>query len=1028
MLLSTSGNLQRANIFVVVKKRILPITRVLLLIVCLSYMFVGACNSQVLPFKNYTMKDGLISNNIESIFQDSRGYLWIGTFTGISVYDGYSFKNYSSLDGLPDGSVRCFCESRDRPGFLWIGTTWDGVYHYDGKTFRKAPNDSNYSGAVYSMIEDHEGALWCATSAGLLVIQNDHLTEIKLIDGSGVPFSVIELNDSTIIVGTEYKLLRYIRRSGRLTELDIGYEADPKLDRLLLLAKENDSTFWVTANSGIVVRYCNGLARLVHSFPYDIATFIQIDSNNNIWTGWDAGGLNRFRLDDMHSTLMNFGIENGLPENSVWAMTVDRENNLWFGTRSNGLVKLSQQYIIRFPFDKWAMKINDRSVAVDSSKHFWIATSYGLREVWRNSDGIWENYLHSVSHIPLIQDIVAIQYDSTNILWLLYRNKILEGYRVSSANNRAARLSIVRKLNLHGICRGGPPVELFVDKHNYLWCAANGEGVAVLDLSKENPVVKFFLPKENGEQYRSVGSICEDDSGHILLGTTFYGIVKLEGDIQSGYRYHSITTADGLASDQVVCILRDSKGRIWTGSDGNGATMIDKQTFRKFSRKDGLPSNTVYTIREDDVGNIWLGTRSGPAYVSPQDGWKVHVIHEMLGEIIPSIAIGPDNLIGIQTDLSFSILDMNVPRHPSSPPPIYLTDFDVDGEHIEIDDAHEFSHTSKYFMIGFLGISLRHESQLMYQYKLENIDADWREPTAERRIILAAPKAGEYKFMVRAVTPDGITSTMPAILRFTIHPPFYQQWWFVGSIFILLVVSTYGVLRRRIWIVRRERQAQQEFSRQLIDSQEQERKRIAAELHDSIGQELLIIKNRAMLGIETCPEEHPAKKELETISDISSQTIGEIREISYNLRPYQLDRLGLTKAVASLVTRTEQSFKIRISADVTVIDNLLPKEQEINIYRIVQEGLSNVVKHADASHVRLNIQKDDASVSIRIEDDGKGFDTKKTSSQSTGHEGFGLRGIGERVRILGGTFSIQSNPGRGTVLSISIPYKREKHG
>jgi signal transduction histidine kinase len=225
-----------------------------------------------------------------------------------------------------------------------------------------------------------------------------------------------------------------------------------------------------------------------------------------------------------------------------------------------------------------------------------------------------------------------------------------------------------------------------------------------------------------------------------------------------------------------------------------------------------------------------------------------------------------------------------------------------------------------------------------------------------------------------------------------------------------------------------ERKAQQDFARRLIDSQEQERKRIAAELHDSIGQNLLIIKNRAVLGSESCPSESPAQKELETISILSSEAIDEVRAISYNLHPYQLDRLGLTKAIQSIINRIEGSTKAQIQIDIAPIDNHFKKDAEIHIYRVVQEGMSNAVKHADASMIRLTIHKEPDKIRISIEDDGKGFDVNTLAIAVPMSGGFGLKGLSERVRILAGTFSIESSPNKGTKLFISLPFDGVHNG
>ena len=219
----------------------------------------------------------------------------------------------------------------------------------------------------------------------------------------------------------------------------------------------------------------------------------------------------------------------------------------------------------------------------------------------------------------------------------------------------------------------------------------------------------------------------------------------------------------------------------------------------------------------------------------------------------------------------------------------------------------------------------------------------------------------------------------------------------------------------------REQQLQKDFSRRLIVSQEHERKRIAAELHDSVGQNLLVIKNRAYLAMESCPADNPASTQLKSISDVSMQSIDEVREISYNLHPYKLDRLGLTKAIQSIAERMNESTTMKFSSEIDPIDNLYAKDAEIHIYRIVQEGISNAARHAKPSNVLLKISKGISGIEILISDDGCGFDADEILQSTNEKQGFGLRGIAERVRICSGKLSIKSTPEHETTLSISIP-------
>ncbi len=256
-------------------------------------------------------------------------------------------------------------------------------------------------------------------------------------------------------------------------------------------------------------------------------------------------------------------------------------------------------------------------------------------------------------------------------------------------------------------------------------------------------------------------------------------------------------------------------------------------------------------------------------------------------------------------------------------------------------------------------------------------------------------------------------------------------WWtwrktatLVGMLLTILVVTLLWVhlLHRRL---ERQQAAQLAFSRRVLERLEDERRRIAVNLHDSLGQTLLVIKNHAILAIQRPPEEQGLRHRLDEISGATSQAIEEVRRITHGLRPYQLDRLGLTQALRASVSRASENSSILFASRVEAIDGLFDKDAEIHVYRIVQEAITNVVKHSAATEAAVVIKKRTTVVSLSIRDNGRGFNPEKPSSQP--HDlGYGLSGIAERVRILGGTLAIESRPGEGTSLTVEVPFPISK--
>jgi PAS domain S-box-containing protein len=216
----------------------------------------------------------------------------------------------------------------------------------------------------------------------------------------------------------------------------------------------------------------------------------------------------------------------------------------------------------------------------------------------------------------------------------------------------------------------------------------------------------------------------------------------------------------------------------------------------------------------------------------------------------------------------------------------------------------------------------------------------------------------------------------------------------------------------------------EKYARQLIASQEAERTRIAAELHDSLGQNLLLIKNRAQMELAKLKPDDYLHAKLQGISDITSQAIAEVRQISHDLHPQQLDLLGLTRALRALIENTRESSMIAIDGKFDSVDDLFPREAATNVYRIVQESLNNILKHSRAKNARITLERDVHEVLLKIEDDGCGF---KTGKDGGGGKGLGLKNIAGRARMIGGKMKLDSEPDKGTRIEITIPIPAE-HG
>jgi len=223
------------------------------------------------------------------------------------------------------------------------------------------------------------------------------------------------------------------------------------------------------------------------------------------------------------------------------------------------------------------------------------------------------------------------------------------------------------------------------------------------------------------------------------------------------------------------------------------------------------------------------------------------------------------------------------------------------------------------------------------------------------------------------------------------------------------------------------RQSKQEaFSHRLIESQERERQRIAAELHDSLGQTMLIIKNRAILALNSLVDHASAEEQLDEISACASDALEEVRTIAYNLRPYQIDRFGLTKTLQAMCAQADLTSGIHFLTELEPIDGLFTQQAEISIYRVVQEAVNNIIKHSKAGEARCAVRRRAGVVELKIQDNGRGFNRVVADAEPP-PGGFGLVSMAERVRLMGGSCAVDSSPGQGTTVTIKLPFAENRH-
>lgn len=228
--------------------------------------------------------------------------------------------------------------------------------------------------------------------------------------------------------------------------------------------------------------------------------------------------------------------------------------------------------------------------------------------------------------------------------------------------------------------------------------------------------------------------------------------------------------------------------------------------------------------------------------------------------------------------------------------------------------------------------------------------------------------------------------------------------WFGGA--GLLGIFGFILLARNRKHIKASKKLQEEYTHNLLNAQEAEKERISKDLHDGIGQSLLLIKNKVVLSND------------EGSQKVVNEAIEEVRSISRALHPFQLRELGLTMAIENVVNQIDESSELFISQELENIDGLVGEDKEVHIYRIVQETFNNILKHADSKAAKVILKKSTQKITLQIEDNGIGFDFSERYSD---FKSLGLKTLKERTKLLQGIMEVDSEKGIGTTFTFSFP-------
>ena len=959
----------------------------------------------------WTVDDGLPQNTVYSILQTRDGYLWLTTSDGLVRYDGVRFVVFSRSNSEGIGSNRFQSLYQTEDGALWAGTEDGGLTVYrDGRFKTYTTRDGLPSDRVWALAGDGAGGLLVFTMSG----------------PAGWD-------------GARFVHLAHWVAVGGLSQI---------------AAASRSGGFWYTDAGGL--HKVDG-QRLVNysasdGLPASPLTTVYEDSRGALWLG-TRGGL--ARLED--GRLTTYGAGDGLPRASVRAIYEDGRGAVLFGTDGGGLARYDGAGFVTLiePSDQSSRGI--LSIYEDREGNVWTGTvNQGLNRLTRNAitvlsgrEGLADNYVY-----PVLEDRAGTVWVGTWLKGLFryaggvftnYGREIGVPFRLVTAlgEDSAGRLWVATGRSVGWLKDGkytplkASPLSWVVqviaeDRGGRVWLGTKG-GLLVY----EGGEVRRFTTKD-GLAGDEVTDLLEGRDGRLWVAT-WGGVSCLEGG-----RFTSFTEADGLSSNHVRTLYQTGDDALWVGTYDGGLSRLRDGRFTRYTTADGLYSNGVFKILEDDAGNFWMSSNRGIFRVSRR---QLDDFAEGRLRFITSSAYGRedgltntecnggkqpagvrtrDGRLWFPTQGGVAVIDPTTVTPNPLPPPVAIEECRLDRKPAACAPELRIEPGRENVEIEYTGLSFAKPDGVTFRYRLEGVDREWVEAGTRRTAYYSHLPPGRYTFTVLAANSDGVWNERGASFPVVVVPPFYRTWWFLATASLLAAGLVALFFERRVAHLKRERAAQAAFARQLIGSQEGERKRIAAELHDSIGQSLAIIKNRAALSLARPADHERALEELGEICDAAGHAIEEVREIAYDLRPFQLDQLGLKMSIESMLKKAAGDG-LRVSYDLDAIAGAFAREQEINLYRIVQEALGNVIKHSEATEARVTVRRVGGAVELTIRDNGRGF-AADGGGGTAGRRGFGLQGIEERARMLGGQASFESAPGQGTTVRVRVDPREVKNG
>lgn len=1030
-------------------------------------------------FQSLTIDNDLSQSLAEYIYQDSNGYIWVGTNDGLNRYNGNEFKVYKNIkndeNSISNNMISSIVEDNNKN--LWIGTD-GGLNKMDLNTgnitrYLVSDEDKLYSNTVVDeLLIDSKGRFWVCTISGLNLYDSENDTFIKVADeylkNKGLQ-DIIEDHEGNLWIATRDGLFKY--------------NHDMKTVKAFYHDENNENT--ISENNVFSIYY----------------------SNKKLWIGTKIGGLNVIDLEDYSIKKYTHDEENekSIPSNLIRDIVRDRDGNVWLAT-DQGLAIFDESdetfYTYKSNSDKYSI-CDDNIVNLyqDRLGVMWIGTFGGISKFYINKDfKVYRNEPHDNNSLSS-SSVCGIYEDDEGLVWVGTFNSGINS--INTANDNVERFySNVNKNSLssnrikditgieneiwiatdNGLNKYDKNTReftiykktedensivnneirvVYIDKEGLLWIGTRG-GISTFDRKGKFTSYNDILEK-NGVYEKTISAIYEDVDGIMWFGLgNDGGLVKYNrdtGEIKS-YIYHEIINS--LSNNTVRSITEDSKGNIWIGTQ-DGLNKLNKETeeFTVYTYTNGLSNNFIYGVIVDDNDNIWVSTNYGISMYDEDDDKFIRYYesdglgsNEFNGFSYHQNKLGEIYFGGVNGLTKFNPLNIQLTMETSDV--IIDTIKTSGGIEIKEKDNITLNYDSRELYIKFFIPEYKNINQMQYAYKLEGVDSEWTFSGNENYARYASVPPGKYKMLIAGRNYNGVWSSISEIGVKVKNSIWKTKWAYYTYILIAILAIYYfynqmkildALVKKKTYQLNIKLRENEDLYKRLIQAEKYKNNyfvNLSHELRTPINVILSIeqlIKSLIKSGIQI--ENDKIEEYMNTLGGNSRRLLNLINNIidtskidsgSYKLKKENVDIVSLVEDTALSMLELAKSKDIELIVD-PEIEELFIECDIFEIERCIVNLVGNAIKFTEANgSITININKMYDKVKISVKDTGIGIDEKyhdsifdrfgqvyNNSSEEFGGSGLGLTLTKNLINLHGGDIKVISKVGEGSEFIIILP-------